>query len=250
MRSWLPDPVASETAVRREIDPVEDVCNLFKSCRAMRPGCQTEPMLIQRWDQANDAAECHAFLEHQGFGHLIAAGRDRSVPVVVPTQYTLDDGAIVLHLATLNPIWDAIAENPLVVLSVAGDWAYIPSHWKVIGDEDPLMGIPTTYYAAAQVTARATVLVEHDAIAEILRLQLRDQQPDVDIAEPLAHGKRLAAIRALRLEIEEIRAKFKYGGNVDVEHRISIAERLAERDGPGDRAAREHLVRRLRHQTP
>lgn len=211
----------------------------------VRQNCETRHMLIHRWDQADDAAECHAFLEHQGFGHLVASGRTRDVAVVVPTQYTLDEGAIVLHLAKPNPIWDAIAENPLVVLSVAGDWAYIPSHWKVIGDEDPRMGIPTTYYAAAQVTARATVIDEPDAIAAILRLQLRDQQPGVDIADPLAHGKRLATIRGIRLDVVEIRAKFKYGGNVDVEHRVAVADHLAQRDGPGDRAARDHLVRRL-----
>ena len=33
----------------------------------------------------------------------------------------------------------------MVVLSVAGDWAYIPPVWKAIADEDPRYGIPTTY---------------------------------------------------------------------------------------------------------
>ena len=36
----------------------------------------------------------------------------------------------------------------------------------------------------------------------------------------------------------EVRAKFKYGGNVDAAHRLAVAERLAERGGPGDAAAR------------
>ena len=40
--------------------------------------------------------------------------------------------------------------EPARVLSVAGDWAYIPSAWKAIGDEDPGLGVPTTYYAAVQ----------------------------------------------------------------------------------------------------
>jgi transcriptional regulator len=39
--------------------------------------------------------------------------------------------------------------------------------------------------------------------------------------------------------------KFKYGGNVDAAHRTAVADRLVERDGPGDRAARRHLLRRL-----
>ena len=36
----------------------------------------------------------------------------------------------------------------------------------------------------------------------------------------------------------------KYGGNKTPEHRSAIAERLALRDAPGDRAARGHLLRR------
>ena len=39
-----------------------------------------------------------------------------------------------------------------VVLAVSGDWAMIPSDWKVTGDEDPRRGIPTTYYASVQLT--------------------------------------------------------------------------------------------------
>ena len=37
----------------------------------------------------------------------------------------------------------------------------------------------------------------------------------------------------------------KYGGNKTPEHRHEIADHLAERDGPMDAAARDHLLRRL-----
>ena len=75
-----------------------------------------------------------------------------------------------------------------MVLSVAGDWAYIPAAWKAIADEDPRYGIPTTYYGAVQVTGPAQVIDEH-------------------------------------------------------------ADRLAQRSGPGDPAARAHLLRRLSDQS-
>ena len=73
----------------------------------------------------------------------MAAGRGRDVPVVVPTQFTLrSPQQVALHLARPNPIWAALEENPLVVLSVAGDWAYVPAAWKAVGDEDPRRGVP------------------------------------------------------------------------------------------------------------
>lgn len=209
------------------------------------PRCHTRLVLVHRWDSPIDDNEWRSFVEAQGFGHLIAAGRNREVPVVVPTQFILDGDSVLLHLAKPNPIWTALDENPLVVLSIAGDWSYIPSAWKVIGDEDPLVGIPTTYYGAAQLTARAEIVDEPDLVADVLRAQLHSIQPDLDVVDPLEHGARLGQIRGLRLEIIEVRAKFKYGGNVDRDHRLAVAERLAERGGPGDDAARSHLLRRL-----
>ena len=206
-------------------------------------------MLIQPWDQAPDDW-WRGFVEAQGFGHLVAGGGPRrEVPIVVPTQFIVGStpsegmGEVVLHLARPNPVWAAIEERPTVVLSVAGDWAYVPSAWKATDDEDPTLGIPTTYYAAAQLTARAHVLDDPDEIADILRRTLAHLQPNIPVVDPLAHGAKLRAIRGLRLEITDVRAKAKYGGNVDVEHRLAVAERLRERQGPGDAAALRHLAR-------
>ena len=151
-------------------------------------------MLIHPWDRGADD-EWRAFVTGQGFGHLVApAAAVRDVPVVVPTQFVLDGDDVVLHLARPNPIWPAIAENPMVLLSVAGDWAYIPSSWKAIGDEDPRFGIPTTYYAAVQLIGPATV-IDGDGVAAVLRTQLGVLQPDGDHVDPSEHGSKLRTIR-------------------------------------------------------
>jgi transcriptional regulator len=201
-------------------------------------------MLIHPWDEGS-GSEYLAFVRDQGFGHLVAAGRNRTVPVVVPTQFAVTSAdEVVLHLARPNPIWSAINENPTVVLSVAGDWSYIPAAWKAIGDEDPRMGVPTTYYAAVQLIADATVIDDDAGKATILRTQLEVTEPGSGAADPLEHGRRLNGIRGLRLAVRDVRAKFKYGGNVDDAHRAAVAEHLTERDGPGDAAALRHLRRR------
>jgi transcriptional regulator len=202
-------------------------------------------VLIHRHDEAFDEDEWRTFVLAQGFGHLVAGGGPaRTVPVVVPTQFSLDGEVVQLHLHKDNPIWPAIAENPAVVLSVAGDWAFVPSAWKTIGDEDPRAGIPTTYYAAVQLVGRVTPVDEPEGVAAVLRHQLADLQHELDVVDPTEHASRLRLIRGLRIEVDEVRAKFKYGGNVDEEHRLGVAEHLAERGGPGDAAARAHVVRR------
>jgi transcriptional regulator len=198
--------------------------------------------------------EWRPFVEAHAFGHLVAAGRDRAVPVVVPTQFVLDGDTVWLHLVRANPVFAALAENPRVVLSVAADWAFIPSGWKAIEAEDPALGIPTTYYAAVQLTGTAGVLderLEAGVVADVLRRQLSVLEPGSGVADPAeAHGPRLATILGIRIAIDEVQAKFKYGGNVDVAHRAAVIDRLTERDGPDDRAAASHVVRRIAPEVP
>ena len=193
---------------------------------------------------AGTEPEWRTFLATHPFGELIAGGRNRPVPVIVPTQFVVQDDQVLLHLVGRNPVWDAIAENDRVVVAGSGDWVYIPSDWKAIGDEDPRLGIPTTYYASVQLTGRATVIDEPEDVAALLREQLANLQPDVDTVDPAEHGARLRAIRGLRIAVEDVRAKFKYGGNVDDAHRNAVVRRLDARGGPGDAAAAAHLRRR------
>jgi transcriptional regulator len=208
-------------------------------------------VLVHPWDAPLGDDETWSFVRAQGFGHLIAPGR-RELPVVVPTQFVVTEGdagepVVLLHLARPNPIWAALTENATVLLSVAGDWAYVPSAWKAVGDEDPALGIPTTYYAAAQIVADAQVVDDDEGKLAILRAQLAALEPEIGHADPEVHERRLPGIRGIRLQVREVTGKFKYGGNVDVTHRTAVAHHLAERNGPGDKPALGHLLRRLEH---
>lgn len=204
-------------------------------------------MYIAPSDASFGEDEWRPFVESQRFGHLVASGRDRDVPVVVPTQFVLEGDQVFLHLAAPNPIFQTLAEQPKVLLSVAGDWAFLPSSWRVVGDEDPAFGIPTTYYAAVQLIGTATVDRDPAAVAAVLRRQLAVIQPEVDIADPeVVHRAQLRAIRAITIAIEEVRAKFKYGTGIDQAHSQAVIDHLLRRAGPGDLAAAEHAMRRNR----
>lgn len=207
-------------------------------------------MYIAPVDATLGEAEWRAFVAAHPFGHLVAAGGpDRPFPVVVPTQFVLDGSTVWLHLVRVNPVFSALAENPRVVLSVADDWAFVPSSWKTIGAEDPSLGIPTTYYGAVQLFGTARVHDERESpgsVAAILRRQLATFQPDVPVADPsAAHAAKVTAILGIEIDVEQVTAKFKYGGNVDSEHRRAVAERLRARGAEGDEAAAAHVERRL-----
>jgi len=194
-------------------------------------------------------AEWRPFVEANSFGHLVAAGRHRDVPVVVPTQFLLEGNTVRLHLVRTNPLFAALFENPRVLLSVAGDWAFIPSSWKAIGDEDPRLGIPTTYYGAVQLVGTATVHDEREApgsVSAVLRRQLQALQPEIPVADPeVAHPQKVRSILGISIAIDDVSAKFKYGGNVDEAHRLAVVDHLRQGSGPGDAAAAGHVMRRL-----
>jgi transcriptional regulator len=184
------------------------------------------------------------------FGQLIAPGDGRDLPVVVPTHFLYDGTTTVrLHLAKPNPVWAALRERPRALLTVVGDWAYVPSDWQAAPGTPRELGIPTSYYATVQLSCDVEVLDDPEATAAILRAQLAYFEPDGGYLEPDAahehYRRRLPAIRGLVLTVTGVRAKFKYGGNKEPAHREELAEHLAGRNGPADGAAREHLLRRL-----
>ena len=206
-------------------------------------------MLIREPDAAIDDSEWRAFLAAHDFGQLVASGRGRDVPVIVPTHFVFDgDRTIRLHLAKPNPVWEAIAENASVVLSVIDAYAYIPTQWNANPGAPVEYGIPTSYYAAVQAICRASVLDDPAAVAAILRRQLAHFQPEGGHAAVVPgetiYGRNLSAIRGLELAIVDVRAKFKFGGNKTPEHRLRIAASLQRRAGPNDLLARKHLLRR------
>ncbi|HET8568236.1 MAG TPA: FMN-binding negative transcriptional regulator [Candidatus Limnocylindria bacterium] len=207
-------------------------------------------MLIRKHDAALDDEEWRAFLASHDFGELIAAGRGHDVPVVVPTHFLFDGmDRIALHLARPNPVWERIRENPLAIVSVFGAYTYIPTAWNVDPPVPPEQGVPTSYYAAVQAICRFRIVDDAEGLAAILREQLGHLQPEGG-HEPVdaysgRYGALLPGIRGLRGEVVEVRAKFKFGGNREVETRERIAAALAARGAPRDDEARAHLVRRL-----
>ncbi len=202
-------------------------------------------MLIHRHDAALSDAEWREFLADHDFGELIAPGAGRDLPIVVPTHFIYDgDRTVLLHLAKPNPVWEALAERPRALLSVFGAYTYIPGHWNQ--DE---YGVPTSYYAAVQLSCDAEVLDDPADVAAILERQLAHFQPEGKHApvEPgdNRYGNLLGSIRGIRLAVTDVRAKFKFGANRTVEHRKAVAAKLAERGRPLDVEARANVMRRI-----
>ncbi|MEV6026657.1 FMN-binding negative transcriptional regulator [Streptomyces sp. NPDC052036] len=209
-------------------------------------------MFIQPWDAGLDEAEWTTWIaDGHDFGLLSVNGLPGQAPVAVPTHFTPDAGHLLVHLARPNPVWTAIENDPDVLFTVFGDYAFIPGPWRAKTGIPPTDGVPTSYYTAVQFACRAHIIDDPEAKAELLRRQLAHFQPDgdhapVDVDQP-PYGRMLPGIRGLRLEVTDVRAKFKYDDHKPVEHRTAVADRLTERrqglDVPTARQQRRRLDR-------
>jgi transcriptional regulator len=206
-------------------------------------------MLIHPWDEAT-RQEWQAFLATNDFGQLVTAGHVGGYPVVVPTHFLFDgDSTVLLHLARPNPAWRALEDDPHVVLALTGDYAYVEAAWNADPGTDPDLGVPTSYYTGVQLLCRAEVVDDPDEKAAILAAQLAHLEPaDSTRRTPStaddSDRRQIRGIRGLRLHVEAVRAKMKYGGNKTLEHRREIADRLDARAGHLDAEARAQLLRR------
>jgi transcriptional regulator len=211
-------------------------------------------MLIHPWDAAADEDEWRGWLAAHDFGQLAVNGLGGEPPFVQPTHFLHDPapgrfGEVLLHLARPNPLWPALAASPRVALSVVDDYAFVPGPWHAAEAGPAEHGTPTSFYAAVQLLGTAVVVDDPAEKAELLRRQLAHFQPEGGTArvavgeEPF--GRMLSGIRGVRIEVAEVRAKFKYGANKaePVRHRVSAL--LAERDAPGDRGALANQRRQL-----
>jgi transcriptional regulator len=208
-------------------------------------------MIIRPSDRPLTDAEWRDFLQEHDFGTLIApGGAGRELPIVNPSHFAYDGKeTVVMHFVRDNPVWEALSERPVALLSVLADYTYVPSYVNA-GEEAPEeWGVPTSYYATVQLTCECQIVDDPRALAQLLTDLMNHFQPEgrhapVEAGDN-AYARLFPAIRGLRLRIRDVRAKFKFGGNRPATHRAAVAAALEARNGPQDAAVRSQLLRRL-----
>lgn len=208
-------------------------------------------MLIHPWDASLEDTEWQDWLATTDrFGVLAVNNVDPAhAPVLLPTHFTVAGDELLVHLARPNPVWPHLEAATEIRLAVIGDYAYVPTYWRATPGSPEEHGVPTSYYASVQFICRPTIIDDPDIKADILNTQLADFQPegrhaDVAADEP-PYGRLLSGIRAVRLKIQGVDAKFKYDDRKPVEDRERVSSDLDRRGRALDAGAAAQQRRRL-----
>ncbi|HEV2756862.1 MAG TPA: FMN-binding negative transcriptional regulator [Actinomycetota bacterium] len=207
-------------------------------------------MLIRPADRPLSDDEWRSFLATLDFGQLVAPGRGRDLPVVVPTHFVYAGGDVALfHLARGNPVWRALDESPRALLTVVGAYTYVDAALNTEPGESPEFGIPTSYYATVQVAGTCELVDDPAELAAFLNAQMDHFEPGRDgapVSVDNEYGKSLGGIRGVRFHFDDVRAKFKFGGNRTRAHQAAINATLLARGTDLDSEAAAIQLRRLR----
>ena len=161
-----------------------------------------------------DHSAAEALLEARGFGTLVAHDGARPLAVHAPFVFTSSGGraTIELHVARANPIHEAVARNPQVLVTCIGADAYISPDWYGSANQ-----VPTWNYVAVHAAGRACLMAPDSLLAHVDRLSARFEERlpkepwTSDKMDPHRRAAMLNAIVGILVEVETLEGQWKLG---------------------------------------
>lgn len=179
--------------------------------------------------------EIDAFLTEASFGFLGVMGSD-GWPHMKPLNYAYTGGAIYVHGSAKGEKMDDLARNRQVTFAVAKEYAIIPSTFS----DSPVACPATAFFKSVHIKGLADVVTDPGEKASALTALMEKLQPEGGYApidpEDARYKQMLKAVAVVRISLEEITAKFKFGQNLSEARREIVINRLEERGRPDDAA--------------
>lgn len=190
-------------------------------------------MRRKEFDMAENREEAEAFLAEMTHGFLGTIGPG-GWPGVTPLNYVYHADAIYFHGARIGEKMTSIAADPRVTFTVAKEFAIIPSYFT-----DPEMACPASaYFKSVSIRGRAHAVEDLEEKAEALEAFMHKLQSEGGYKPISATDRdyipRLKGVSVVRIDVEAMTAKFKFGQNMKEDKRASVMEQLQERGRPLD----------------
>lgn len=176
-----------------------------------------------------DDQETEQFLHEMSFGFLGTWGED-GWPRLTPLNFVFHEGSLYFHGSRAGEKMDQIQSNPKVTFAVAKEYAIIPSYFT-----DPELACPATaFFKSVLIRGYAEPVSDPAEKASALSAFMRKLQPEggynpIDPANPDYAGQ-LKATAVVRIAIQELSAKYKFGQNMNSTKFEQVTEGLQQRD--------------------
>jgi uncharacterized protein len=181
----------------------------------------------------DDEQEIIQFLSEMSFGCLGTIGED-GWPHVIPLNFVYHKGNIYFHGSKIGQKIRDLEQNNRVTFTVAKEYAIIPSYLS-----DPKLACPaTSFFKSVMIRGYASFVNDLEEKADIFGAFMKKLQPEGGYApidpQDEAYAKNLAGVALVRLSVEEISAKFKFGQNLQPHRFEKVVDGLQERGERSD----------------
>jgi predicted FMN-binding regulatory protein PaiB len=185
-------------------------------------------------------AEIDRFVQAQELGRLVTVS-DAGTPHLGLYPFVYDGTAVELHLVIDDEQTRDLRAHPACVFEVDEVLGVVPSYW--VHKENA--GAATAYHRTVVFECVATVVADPERLAAQQVRLLARYQPEggyrpIDASDPLYRGM-LGMLAAVRLEVRNVRPKWKLGQNRPPETRRAVAAELRRRGRPNDARAADAL---------
>ncbi|WNQ12820.1 pyridoxamine 5'-phosphate oxidase family protein [Paenibacillus aurantius] len=176
----------------------------------------------------NELQEIEDFLGEMTFGFLAMEGRD-GWPAVTPLNYVYTEEKLYFHGSRAGSKMDDLKASGRCTFQVAKEYALIPSYFS-----DSRLACPaTSYFKSVQLRGTAAPVEDLEEKARALSAFMVKLQPEGGY-DPISTDDKnyraaLKGVAVVRLEVEEISAKFKFGQNLKEPAREQVAGALENR---------------------
>ena len=155
-------------------------------------------------------------------------------PYAVPVNFVRVGNDIYFHGALKNKKMKILKQNPAVSFSVVENYALIDSDFSTV---DGLACPATQFFKSVSIEGVAVVEESREVKAEVFTTLMQKLQPKGGY-KPFSDSEYDPAIKAtavVKIEIEKLTCKFKFGQHLNEERFDMIVVHLLERDTQIDR---------------
>ena len=188
--------------------------------------------------EIKDETIINAMMSDAEYGTLALCSDE--TPYSVPVNFVHEKDVIYFHGSLSGRKMRILKQNPKVSFSIVENFSLIASFFS---SEEGLACPATQFFKSIIIDGKVSVVISREEKARVMMLLMQKLQPEGGYRpfKDTDYDKMLNATAVLKIDIENLRVKFKFGQNLDDERFNMILSHLQKRDSKIDKSTIEMM---------